>query len=410
MSWVPGLADRLRGDDAHRLADIDRRAAGEIAPVALAADAGDGLAGEHRADAQLLHAGGDDRLDLRLLEQRALLDDDLVRRRIAHVLGRGAAEDAHAERGDDLAGIDDGAHVDAARGAAILGRDDRVLRHVDQTPGEIARVRGLERGIGEALAGAVRRVEVFEHRQPFLEVGDDRALDDLAGGLGHQAAHAGELAHLRRRAARAGMRHHVDRVDLQVAAVGAFLDGRDLAHHLVGDLVGRLRPGIDHLVVLLALRDQAVVVLLLELLGERAGLLDDLPLRGRHHHVVLAERDAGLERVVEAERHDPVAEDHRLLLAAVAVDLVDHVGDLPLGHELVHGLVGDLRALGQDIAQHDAARRRVEPAPRGLALLVEAVPAVFDLGVQVDRLGVQGMLDLGHVAEQGRISSSRPRA
>jgi hypothetical protein len=34
------LADRLRGDDADGLADIDRRAAGQIAAVAGAADAG----------------------------------------------------------------------------------------------------------------------------------------------------------------------------------------------------------------------------------------------------------------------------------------------------------------------------------------------------------------------------------
>ena len=51
------LADRLRGDDAHRLAHVDRRAAGEIAPVAVAAHAVGGLAGQHRTDAQLLHAG-----------------------------------------------------------------------------------------------------------------------------------------------------------------------------------------------------------------------------------------------------------------------------------------------------------------------------------------------------------------
>jgi len=37
----------------------------------------------------------------------------------------------------------------------------------------------------------------------------------------------------------------------------------------------------------------------------------------------LAERNAGLERIVEAERHDAVAEDHGLLLAAVTIDLVD---------------------------------------------------------------------------------------
>ena len=274
------LADRLRGDDADRLAHVHRRAAGKIAPVALRADAARHLAGEHRADAKLLHAGRDDRLDFRLLEQRALLDDDLVRGRIAHVLGSRAAENAAAERGDDRARIDDGAHVDAGRGAAILVRDDAVLRHVDQTPRQIAGVRGLERGVGEALAGAVRRVEVLEHGEPFLEVRDDRALDDLAGGLCHQAAHAGELAHLRGRAARAGMRHHVDRVDLRVAAVD-LLDRGDFLHHLVGDLVGGLRPGVDDLVVLLALRDQAVVVLLLEFLGEVLGLVDDLPLRGR---------------------------------------------------------------------------------------------------------------------------------
>src|SRR5262249_58060042 len=52
-----GLADRLRGDDADRLAVVDRRAAGEIAPVALAADAVDELAGQRRADLHFLDAG-----------------------------------------------------------------------------------------------------------------------------------------------------------------------------------------------------------------------------------------------------------------------------------------------------------------------------------------------------------------
>ena len=118
---------------------------------------------------------------------------------------------------DHLARVDDGAHLDAGRGAAVLRGDDAVLRHVDQAAREVAGVRRLQRGVGEALAGAVGRVEVLEHREPFLEVGDDRALDDLARRLRHQAAHAGELAHLRRRAARAGMRHHVDRVDRHLA-------------------------------------------------------------------------------------------------------------------------------------------------------------------------------------------------
>ena len=159
-------------------------------------------------------------------------------------------------------------------------RDDAVLRDVDETARQVARVRGLQRGVGETLAGAVGRVEVLEHRQAFLEVRDDRRLDDLARRLGHQAAHAGELLHLRRRTARAGVRHHVDRVDRASRPVFAsFLTAEISLHHRVGDLVGALRPGVDDLVVLLALGDQAVLVLLLVFLGERAGLVDDLPLR-----------------------------------------------------------------------------------------------------------------------------------
>ena len=118
--------------------------------------------------------------------------------RIDHVLGRRAAEHAVAERGHHLAGIDDRLHLEAARRAAVVLGDDAVLRHVDQTPRQIAGVGRLQRRVGEALAGAVGGVEVLHHGQAFLEVRDDRALDDLARRLGHQAAHAGELLHLRR--------------------------------------------------------------------------------------------------------------------------------------------------------------------------------------------------------------------
>ena len=42
----------------------------------------------------------------------------------------------------------------------------------------------------------------------------------------------------------------------------------DLVHHRVGDLVGGLGPGVDDLVVLLALGDEAVGVLLLVFLDQ----------------------------------------------------------------------------------------------------------------------------------------------
>ena len=92
-----------------------------------------------------------------------------------------------------------------------------VLRHVGEFARQVAGVGGLERGIGEALSRAVGRAEVLEHAQAFAEVGLDRRLDDSPGRLGHQAAHAGELADLLEAAARAGLDHQPDRVEVRPA-------------------------------------------------------------------------------------------------------------------------------------------------------------------------------------------------
>ena len=394
-----GLADRLRGDHADRFAHIDRRAAGKIAPIALGADTVDRIAGQHRADAYFLHARHLEPLDLRLFKQCPSLDEKFVARRIAHVFSRGAAEDTALQRGHDLAGIDDSAHLDATRGAAVLIGDDAVLRHVDQAAGQITGICGLERRVGEAFARAVRRVEVLEHREPFLEVGDDRAFDDLAGGLSHQSAHAGKLTHLRRRTAGAGMRHHENRIDLRLGALlRRRLGGGDFLHHCFGDFLGALGPGVDDLVVLLALGDQTVIVLLLELFDRFARFLNDRTLGAGHHHVVLAERDAGLEGVMEAERHDAVAEDHRLLLPAVAVDGVDHAGDFALGHQLVDQIERHLEVFGQNLAKERATGSRLIGVTYDLALLVHAVPDVLDPAVQPDRLFLERVLDFADVA------------
>ena len=73
------LADRLGGDDADRLADLDRLAGGQVAAVAGRADAAPRLAGEHRADPNPLDAR---RLDGagQLLGDLLADVDDLARR------------------------------------------------------------------------------------------------------------------------------------------------------------------------------------------------------------------------------------------------------------------------------------------------------------------------------------------
>ena len=273
------LADRLGGNDAHRFADVDRRAPCEVAAVAGGAATGSQIAGQRRADLHRLHLGRLDGVHVLFGEEHVLLDDDLAGDRVVDVLSRGTAEDALADGRNDLAGIDDRLHGEATLSAAIERDNDRVLRHVDETAGQVARVRGLQRRVRETLAGAVGGVEVLENGEAFLEVGRDRGLDDRAVRTRHQAAHAGELLHLLRRTASTRVAHHVDRVDrLLAAGLGIDLNGGNALHHLLGDLVAALGPGIDHLVVLLALSDQAVVVLLLELLDLLAGSLDDVVL------------------------------------------------------------------------------------------------------------------------------------
>ena len=122
-------------------------------------------------------------------------------------------EDAIAEPLDDLAAFDERRHLETVDRAAVGHADNHVLSHVDQAPGQVAGARGLERGVGQALARTVRRDEVLEHRQPLAEVREDRPLDDLTGRLGHQATHAGELADLLCRTARSRVGHHEDGVE-----------------------------------------------------------------------------------------------------------------------------------------------------------------------------------------------------
>src|SRR5690606_2486886 len=72
------LADRLRGDDAHRLADVDAVATREVAPVALRADAVARRAGDGRADHHLVHARLLELAHQPLIEQFARLHHHLV--------------------------------------------------------------------------------------------------------------------------------------------------------------------------------------------------------------------------------------------------------------------------------------------------------------------------------------------
>ena len=174
------LADRLRGDDTHRLADLDHLAGRQVAAVARAADALARLAHEHRA-----HLDGDAFAAIDLA--RGVVADRLCRPGRATlpstVTSSAATRPAiFSKIGSFFArSRRDVANPDPVGGSAVLLAHDHVLGDVDQTPRQVPGVGGAERGVGEALARAVSRDEVLEHGQALGEVGLDRQVDDPAG-------------------------------------------------------------------------------------------------------------------------------------------------------------------------------------------------------------------------------------
>ena len=186
-----GLADRLGGDDTHRLAHVDAGAARQVAAIAGAADTVRSLARQHRADNHRLDLQLLDHLGRLFVDQMTSLDDSFSGFGIDDVAGAAAPQSPFADGHQHLSAFDHRSYGQSLFRATVVLPDDAVLSDIDQAAGKVARVRRLQGRIRQTLAGAVGGVEVFQDGQPLLEVGDDRGFDDLARGLGHQAAHAG---------------------------------------------------------------------------------------------------------------------------------------------------------------------------------------------------------------------------
>ena len=92
------LTDRLGRDNADRLTDVHRRAAREVAAVAVAADTDLGVAGQHGADAHRVDPRPLDRVDQRLVDDGGRLADNLPAQRIEDVVGGRPAQDTLAQR------------------------------------------------------------------------------------------------------------------------------------------------------------------------------------------------------------------------------------------------------------------------------------------------------------------------
>ena len=130
------LADGLRRDDTDGFAHLNHLARAKVTAVAQLADPALRLAGEDRTNLDLLDAGGLDVGRLRLVDLFVRVNDDLAID-VLELLQRDAADDAVAQRLDDLTGFDDRVDVDALDRPAIGLGDDHILRHIDQAAGEV---------------------------------------------------------------------------------------------------------------------------------------------------------------------------------------------------------------------------------------------------------------------------------
>ncbi len=388
-----GFTDGLRGDDADGFTDVDEATAREVATVAEDADALFCLAGEHGADVDFAQTSLADFIDSDLVDFLVGIDEQVPVLVFDGEEGH-SSEDTVTEVFDDFATFDEGFHLNAVEGAAVVFADDGVLGDVDEAAGQVTGVGGFKGGIGETFTRTVGGDEVLEDGESFAEVGADGGLDDFAGGFGHEAAHTGKLTDLGGGATGTGVGHDVDRVKRAnfLACAGFGVDdlfGGDPVHHLFGDAFGGLCPDIDDLVIALAFGDETAVVLFPDFLNFGLGLVKDGLFAGGDDHVVHADGDTSAHGFVVADGADVVGHEDGGLVASGAVGHVDELGEC----FLVEGFVDDLKrkGFGEEFVEEDATDGGVD----ALAFVAD-----LDGGLEVDLVGVVGDADLIKAGEE----------
>ena len=121
------LADGLCRDDSDDFALLDHAAGGEVASVALGADALAALAGQHGADLHLLDRKRVDEVGLLLADFFSGLDDELTRERVEDIVHGGASENPLSEGFHDFVLVLDGCGDKSAERAAVLLVDDHIV-------------------------------------------------------------------------------------------------------------------------------------------------------------------------------------------------------------------------------------------------------------------------------------------
>ena len=354
------LTDGLCRDNTESIADLRHSVAGEVAAVALHANAMLDFAGENRADQNTLNVAFLDQVCkfrsefLSGLDQKTSVFVD----RVADILGAAATDQTCLQRQHHIVAFDDCADPDTLHRSAIFRTADDILRNVDELTGHVTRVSGLQSGICETLAGAVGTDEVFENGETFTEVRQNRTFDNIARRLCHQSAHTGKLTNLVFTASSSGIEHAVDRVDLLLADAFEFLEQR------LGNRVTGLGPRINNIVITFQLGESTLVVLVVDLVDLGARLRNQFAFLFRDHHVRNGDGESGDSRVLVAEVFQTVELFDGLLMTDVRISLRDKGAEL----FLLGNAVVESEALVPDAVENATAGSRQKETVFGIAV------------------------------------------
>src|SRR5688500_5860796 len=159
------LADGLCGNHAHSLANLNRPSGCQVATVALDAAAPARFTGQHRTNSYSLHTRTLNLGRKVFVNLRVGVNDYTAFDRVDNIFQCDAADDAITQRLDLLAAFNDGAGGDTAQCAAVRLADDHVLGHVNQPPGQVTGIGGLQCSVSQAFAGTVSGNEVLQNVQ-----------------------------------------------------------------------------------------------------------------------------------------------------------------------------------------------------------------------------------------------------
>ena len=149
------LTNRLCGNHTHGFTGIHQFTAGQVTAVTFRAQTITGFTCNRRAYFHLIDTRVVDFVHQGFGQHGARLYQSRVRNRIYHVFCSHTAQDTVAQWLNHVTALYHGFHHETIAGTAIVFDHHQVLGHINQTTGQVTRVRCFQRRIGQTFTRTV---------------------------------------------------------------------------------------------------------------------------------------------------------------------------------------------------------------------------------------------------------------